>query len=55
MKGYNDMSYKKVSVQELMNILNNVDNIEEPIIIERNSKKDLIVINLTDYNELYNK
>jgi len=45
------MLKKEVTVQEFEKFINALDNIEEPIIIKRDNKKDLVVINLEEYQK----
>ena len=52
---------KEITVKEFENVANSVDVIEEPIIIKRENKQDLVVISLEQYkkelflSELQNK
>lgn len=52
---------REITVQELEKTVNNIDKIEEPIIIKRDNKTDLVVLSLEEYkkkiflNELSNK
>lgn len=45
------MLKKEVTVQEFEKLVNALDNIEEPIVIKRDNKKDLVVINLEEYQK----
>jgi len=45
------MLKKEITVQEFQNIVNAVDDILEPIILKRENKSDLIVINLEEYQK----
>ncbi len=45
------MLKREISVRELENTVNSIDNIEEPIIVKRENKKDLVVINLEEYQK----
>ena len=45
------MLKKEITVREFENIVSNIDDIEEPIIVKRENKKDLIVISLEEYQK----
>jgi len=40
------MSGREISVEELENTLKNCDDIDNPIIIKRKNKKDVVIISL---------
>lgn len=42
---------KEITVREFEATVNEVDNIEEPIIVKRENKKDLVVISLEQYQK----
>lgn len=42
---------RKITVREFETTVNEVDNIEEPIIVKRENKKDLVVISLEQYQK----
>lgn len=42
---------KEITVKEFENTVNSIDNIEEPIIVKRENKQDLIVISLEQYKK----
>lgn len=42
---------REITVKEFETIVNEVDNIEEPIIVKRENKKDLVVISLEQYQK----
>ena len=42
---------KEITVREFENTVSAVDDIEEPIIVKRDNKKDLIVISLEKYQK----
>lgn len=42
---------KEITVREFETTVNEVDNIEEPIIVKRENKKDLVVISLEQYQK----
>lgn len=43
---------KEMTITELENTINTVDDIENPIIIKRNNKKDLVIISLEQYQKV---
>ena len=45
------MSGIEISVEELANTLQNCDDIDNPIIIKRKNKKDVVVISLEEYKK----
>lgn len=45
------MLKKEITVSEFENTVNTIDTIEEPIIVKRNDKEDLIVISLEQYKK----
>lgn len=45
------MSGREISVEELANTLQNCDDIDNPIIIKRKNKKDVVVISLEEYKK----
>lgn len=45
------MLKKEITVREFENIVSTIDDIEEPIIVKRENKKDLIVISLEEYQK----
>ena len=45
------MLRREISVREFENIVDTIDDIEEPIIVKRDNKKDLIVISLEEYQK----
>ena len=42
---------KEISIQELEQTVSTIDNIEEPIIVKRKNKQDLVVISLEQYKK----
>lgn len=42
---------REITVREFEATVNEVDNIEEPIIVKRENKKDLVVISLEQYQK----
>ena len=42
---------REITVREFETTVNEVDNIEEPIIVKRKNKKDLVVISLEQYQK----
>ena len=42
---------KVISINEFEKTLNSIDDIEEPIIIKRENKEDLVVISLAEYKK----
>ena len=42
---------KETTVAEFTNIINDIEDIKEPIVIKRDNKKDLIVISIEDYKK----
>lgn len=42
---------REITVREFENTVSSVDDIEEPIIVKRENKKDLVVISLEKYQE----
>ncbi len=42
---------REINVREFENTVNSVDDIEEPIIVKRDNKKDLVVISLEQYQK----
>ncbi len=42
---------KEITVKEFENEVNSVDEINEPIIVKRNNKQDLVVISLEQYKK----
>ena len=45
------MQQREITVNEFEDTVNAIDTIEEPIIIKRNNKEDLIVISLEQYKK----
>lgn len=45
------MQNREITVSELETTINNIDNVEEPIIVKRENKKDLVVISLEEYQK----
>lgn len=45
------MLKKEITVREFEDIVSTIDDIEEPIIVKRENKKDLIVISLEEYQK----
>lgn len=43
------MMQRKIAINELERTINNIDEIEEPLIIKRKNKKDLVLLNLEEY------
>lgn len=50
MKGC-DIMQREITVREFEDTVSSVDDIEEPIIIKRDNKKDLVVISLEKYQK----
>ena len=50
-KGCDNMLKKEVTVQEFEKLVNALDNIEEPIIIKRENKNDLVIISFEEYKK----
>ena len=44
---------KIISINEFEKTVNSIDDIEEPIIIKRENKEDLVVISLAEYKQNY--
>ncbi len=42
---------REITVREFEDIVSSVDDIEEPIIVKRENKKDLVVISLEKYQK----
>lgn len=42
---------REITVKEFENEVNSVDEINEPIIVKRNNKQDLVVISLEQYKK----
>lgn len=42
---------REITVRELENTVSAVDDVEEPIIVKRDNKKDLVVISLEKYQK----
>ena len=42
---------REITVKELEDTVNNIDEIDEPIIIKRANKKDLVVLSLEEYKK----
>ena len=42
---------KEITVKEIETTLNNYEDIEEPIIVKRNNKKDLIILSIDEYQK----
>lgn len=42
---------REITVKEFETTVNEVDNIEEPIIVKRENKQDLVVISLEQYQK----
>ena len=42
---------REITVKELENTVNNIDEIQEPIIVKRDNKKDLVVLSLEEYKK----
>ena len=42
---------KVISINEFEKTVNSIDDIEEPIIIKRQNKEDLVVISLAEYKK----
>lgn len=42
---------REITVNELENTVNSIDNIDEPIIVKRDNKQDLIIISLEQYKK----
>lgn len=40
---------KEITVRELENTVSTIDDIQEPIIVKRDNKKDLVIISLEQY------
>ncbi len=45
------MLKREISVREFENTVNSIDDIEEPIVVKRENKKDLVVISLEEYQK----
>ena len=46
---------REITVKELEDTVNNIDEIDEPIIIKRANKKDLVVLSLEEYKKKIEK
>ena len=44
---------KVISINEFEKTVNSIVDIEEPIIIKRENKEDLVVISLAEYKKIY--
>lgn len=42
---------REITVNEFANEVNSLDEINEPIIVKRNNKQDLVVISLEEYKK----
>lgn len=42
---------KEITVQEIVETINTYTNIEEPIIVKRENKNDLIIISMEEYKK----
>lgn len=42
---------KEITVKEFESTVNGIDNIDEPIIVKRDNKQDLVVISLEQYRK----
>ena len=42
---------REITIKELENTVSTMDSIDEPIIVKRNNKQDLVVINLEKYKQ----
>ncbi len=42
---------REITINEFENTINAVDKIDEPIVIKRNNKEDLVVISLEQYKK----
>ena len=52
MKGCETMQ-RRITIEEFESTVNTIDEIEEPIIIKRNNKQDLVVISLEQYKKFH--
>ena len=43
--------HREITIKELEKTVNDIDEIEEPIIIKRDNKQDLVVISLEQYKK----
>ena len=43
--------HREITIKELEKAVNDIDEIEEPIIIKRDNKQDLVVISLEQYKK----
>lgn len=42
---------KEITIREIETTLNNCEDIEEPIIVKRENKKDVIIISIDEYQK----
>ena len=40
---------REITIREVENALNEYENIDEPIIVKRNNKKDVIILSIDEY------
>lgn len=45
------MLNREINIRELESTINDIDDVEEPIIVKRDNKKDLVVISLEEYQK----
>ena len=42
---------RKITVKEIENTLNNYEEIEEPIVVKRENKSDVVILSMQEYRE----
>lgn len=50
-KGCEKMLRREISVKEFEDTISSIEDIQEPIILKRENKKDLVVISLEEYQK----
>ena len=45
------MQNREITVNEIQTCINEIEDIEEPIIIKRKNKKDLVIVDLEEYQK----
>ena len=50
-KGVNYNMAKEITVKDIENVINSYTSIEEPIIVKRDNKEDLIIISMEEFKK----
>ena len=53
MKGFDNMQ-KEITINELQTNIEEIGDIKEPIIVRRKNKKDFVIVDLEEYQNLVN-